>query len=323
MGLHPDAIDALFRALAVGELLESLQDAFAFEVDGDGAAGFGHAEPLGQAVDRDHLVGAEQNGAADRHLSDGTAAPDRDRIGRLDVALHGRLPAGREDVAEKQHLLVGNAVGDLDAGGIGKRHAQVLGLAAGIAAGQMGVAEQAGRRVSEHLVGEMTLAVGGLADREIAALALVAFAANDREGNDDAVALLQLAVDAGADLDHFAHGLVAHDVAGQHARDEIVEEVQVRTADGAARDLDDGIARVLDFRIGDGVAADVFLAVPNQRLHLCSSRERSRGIQVGIQVEQRTMVAIARCKNLCVAPRAPRNRNERPTRRLERHHHQD
>ena len=37
-----------------------------------------------------------------------------DRVGRLDVALHRGLPAGREDVAEEQHLLVGQAVGNLD-----------------------------------------------------------------------------------------------------------------------------------------------------------------------------------------------------------------
>ena len=75
-----------------------------------GAAGPRHGEALGHAVDRDHLLGAEQHGAADRHLPDRAAAPDRDRVGRLDVALHRGLPAGREDVAEEQHLLVGEAV---------------------------------------------------------------------------------------------------------------------------------------------------------------------------------------------------------------------
>ena len=74
-----------------------------------GAAGARHVEALGDAVDRDHLLRAEQHGAADRHLPDGPGAPDRDRVGRLDVALDRGLPAGREDVAEKQHLLVGKA----------------------------------------------------------------------------------------------------------------------------------------------------------------------------------------------------------------------
>ena len=121
-------------------------------------------EPLGQAVDGDDLLGAEQDGAADRHLADRAAAPDGDRVGRLDVALDRGLPAGREDIAEEQHLLVGQAVRHLDVRRVGEGHAQILGLAAGIAAGQVRVAEQARRRVAEHLVGEVLLAVGRLAD---------------------------------------------------------------------------------------------------------------------------------------------------------------
>ena len=61
-------------------------------------AGLGHGEPLGHVVDGDHVLGAEQDRAADRHLTDRAAAPDRHRVVGLDVALDGRLPAGREDV---------------------------------------------------------------------------------------------------------------------------------------------------------------------------------------------------------------------------------
>src|SRR5690242_13560196 len=135
----------------------------------------------------------------------------------------------------------------------------------------MRVAEQACCRVAEHLVGEMPLAIGGLADREIAALALFAFAANDGERNNDAIARLQFSVHSGADLDHFAHSLMAHDVAGQHGRDEVVEQVQVGAADRATRDLDDGVAWILNLGISNSVAADILLAMPNERLHLVSS----------------------------------------------------
>ena len=64
----------------------------------------------GTLVDGDDLLRAEQDRAADRHLPDRAAAPDRHRVVRLDVALHRRLPAGRQDVAEEQDLLVGEAV---------------------------------------------------------------------------------------------------------------------------------------------------------------------------------------------------------------------
>ena len=160
VGFHADGIDALLRALAAGELVQALDHALLVEVDGDGAAGFRHFQALGQAIDGDHLLGAEQDGAADRHLTDRTAAPDRHRVGRLDVALDRRLPAGREDVAEEENLLVRDPVRHLDVRRVGKGNAQIFGLPARIAAGQMRVAEQAGRRVAEHLVGEILLAVG-------------------------------------------------------------------------------------------------------------------------------------------------------------------
>src|SRR3954453_19968906 len=43
--------------------------------------------------------------------------------------------------------------------------------------------------------------------------------------------------------------------------------MQVGAADRAARDLYDGVAVVLDFRVGDGVAADIRGAVPHQGFH--------------------------------------------------------
>ena len=64
-------------------------------------------------------------------------------------------------------------------GRIGERHAHVFGLPAGIAAGQVRVAEQSRGRMAEHPVGEMLLAIGAIADREVAAPALLAFAADD------------------------------------------------------------------------------------------------------------------------------------------------
>ena len=267
MGFHADGVDALLRALAAGELVQTLDHALLIEVDGDGATGFRHFQALGQMIDGNHLLGAEQNGAADRHLTDRTAAPDRHRVGRLDVALDSRLPSGREDVTEEENLLVRDTIRHLDVRRIGKGNAEIFGLPARIAAGQMRVAEQACGRVAEYLVSEILLAVGGLAHREIAAFALIALAADDRERNHHPVADLELVLGLRPDLDDLPHHLVSHDVAGQHRRDEVVEQVQVRAADGAARHLDDGVARLLDLRVRDGVAADVFLAVPNQGSH--------------------------------------------------------
>src|SRR4051794_25589230 len=61
---------------------------------------------------------------------------------------------------------------------------------------------------------------------------------------------------------------MSHDVAGEHCRDEVMEQMKVGAADCATGDFDDGVARILDFRIGDGIAADVFFSVPNESFHL-------------------------------------------------------
>src|SRR5690606_4226668 len=77
-----------------------------------------------------------------------------------------------------------------------------------------------------------------------------------------------------AHLYNLAHEFMAHDVAGFHARHEAVIEMQVGAADGAARHPDDRIPRMLDFRIGDLVAADVLLAVPAKCFHRVLHRRR-------------------------------------------------
>ena len=68
-------------------------------------------------------------------------------------------------------------------------------------------------------------------------------------------------------LDHAAHELVAEDVAGEHAGDHPVVEVQVRAADRRRGHLDDGVAGVDDLGVGHGLDADVVLAVPGEGAH--------------------------------------------------------
>ena len=197
---------------------------------------------------------------------DRPASPDRDRVARLDVAHLGAHVAGRQDVGEEEHLLVGEAVLDLERPDVGERHARELGLAAGKAAGEVRVAERARRRVAHHLLGERGVRIRVLAERPVVVPALPAVAAGDGERDDHPIADLEL-LDRSSDLDHFAHELVAEDVALLHGRDEPVVEVQVRAADRGRRDSDDRVALIEDLRIGDIPHFDVLLAHPAGRLH--------------------------------------------------------
>ena len=106
------------------------------------------ARRSGKAVDGDDPLGAQQKRALDRELADRPAAPDRDRVARLDLAVLRGHVAGREDVGEEQHLLVGQRVGHLERPDVGERHAHVLRLPAGIAAVHVRVAEQARARIA-------------------------------------------------------------------------------------------------------------------------------------------------------------------------------
>ena len=105
-------------------------------------------------------------------------------------------------------------------------------LAAGVAAGHVRVAEEAGRRVAVQLLRHPRVRVRVVAQRPELLLAEEAAAARDRERHDDAVADLQLGVLL-ADLDDFAHELVAEDVARLHRRDEAVVEMEIGAADRA------------------------------------------------------------------------------------------
>lgn len=60
---------------------------------------------------------------------------------------------------------------------------------------------------------------------------------------------------------------MAEHVAVFHRRDIAVVEMQVRAADRRRGDANDRVARIFDFRIGNGVDAHVGAPVQAQRLH--------------------------------------------------------
>ena len=88
---------------------QAFEDVALALVEDLGSGRLGHREPLGNALDRDDPLGAEEEGAADRKLADGAGAEDRDRVAGRDVAVLRRHPARREDVGEEEDLLVGRS----------------------------------------------------------------------------------------------------------------------------------------------------------------------------------------------------------------------
>ena len=125
----------------------------------------------------------------------------------------------------------------------------------------MRIAEETGGRTAPEFRGLVLVGIGSLAAGIEAAPAEEAFPARDRERHDDAVADLEPGV-LPSDFDDLAHGFMADDIAVLHRGNDAVIDMQVGTADGAGRDLDDRIASVLDLGIRNFLAAHVAFAMP-------------------------------------------------------------
>ena len=100
VGFQSDGVDAGVGPAPAGHLLQSFQDAVHPRVVDRFGAGVlaGPLEPLGEAVDRDDPLGAHQPLTLLRHQAHAAAAPHRDGVARLDLAIIRRHVAGGEDV---------------------------------------------------------------------------------------------------------------------------------------------------------------------------------------------------------------------------------
>ena len=259
--LHADGVEHRVRPAAAGHVADGVAEVVLVlaEVDDLDAAGAHALEPLGHQVDADHAVALVLGDPAGE-VTDRAQAEDDEGAALGHVRVLHALPGGRQDVGEVGEPVVRRALGQLDVGELGLRHPQVLGLAAGHLAVELGEAEQ---RRAHALVAHLRR----LALRVEVLLAHPAVPAGDLERDGDAVADLQVAA-LRADLDDLAHVLVAEDVAVAHERGQRLVEVQVGAADVRRRDPDDRVGRGLDERVGHLLDPNVALPVPGHCLHV-------------------------------------------------------
>jgi hypothetical protein len=100
-------------------------------------------------------------------------------------------------------------------------------------------------------------------------LAEVAIATRDSKRYYNPITIFQVLYSR-ADLHYFAHGLVAQYVATLHRRHKAVEEMEIRTADPARRDLNDRISGLFNLWIWDIIHSYVTFSVPTKSFHLKS-----------------------------------------------------
>ena len=108
-GRHADRLDGDVGAEAAGQLATTASGVLAAVVDDDvGAELLGRLEPAVGQVDGDDVARAEQPGAHDGGQPDRAGADDGDDVARAHLAVeHADLVAGRQDVGQHQHCLVG------------------------------------------------------------------------------------------------------------------------------------------------------------------------------------------------------------------------
>ena len=246
MRLHPDGVDDRIRAPTTGQLADHVGAGRRRCSDRSTTSmprARARASRSGTRSTRDHPGDAgSERGDPGRHLADRTESEHDQRPAVGHGGVLDRLPGGRQHVGQVDEAVVRRAVRDLDVGGVGQRHPQVLRLAARHRAVQLGVAEQGRTAALLAHLGRLALGVEGLVAHE-------AVAARDLERHHHPVADRQPR-HLGADLLHDSHRLVPENVTGVHEGAEGLVQVQIRSADVGGGDPHDGVARLLDPRVG-------------------------------------------------------------------------
>ena len=144
MRLEPDRVDARVGAAPAGQLAQRLLHVLVLVVDASVAPAFSTASfrRYGKRSIAITRSAPSSFALAIANCPTGPAPHTAITSPGCDVAHLGAHVAGREDVREEQHLLVGQRRRHLERPDVGERHAHVLRLPAGEAADQVRVAER-------------------------------------------------------------------------------------------------------------------------------------------------------------------------------------
>ena len=179
---------------------------------------------------------------------------------RLDAGHLRAEVAGRENVGEKDCLIVADLRRQLDQTDVRERHARFFGLQTVERAARFRSAEKCRAVVRAVRVRLVAL-------RVVSRATVRTDAARDRRWDHDTIAGLEVA-HARSDLLDDADAFVAEHGAGFHPAERAADHVQIGPADCAGRQPHDGVGGILQHRLVDLFEADVADIVEHYSFHV-------------------------------------------------------
>src|SRR5688572_6976004 len=143
MRLETNGVNAGVGSQTTGHLLEFVEDVILVEVDCVSLSfRRSHGQTVDVVVDCNYAIGAEQVGALNCELTYWSTTPNGNGVSFLYLAVLSCHISSRENVREKQHLFIRKMIGNLQRADVSERYANILGLASGIPAHHVGIAEE-------------------------------------------------------------------------------------------------------------------------------------------------------------------------------------
>jgi len=197
-------------------------------------------EAVLQVINDDHATRAKQPRGLRRKDADRARPEDNNRVAFSDAAHLCSLVACRKRVGQHHRVFEQQLVRDFGGSDIGERDAHELRLASIEAPSRM--------RVPVNAANGCCLWIGVVAVAIQLALAEVAASAKDVEGNQHAIAALEV-LHGLADVNNCADELVSESGANARVWYQTVIQMQIRTANTGAQNLNNGIVGMLDDRV--------------------------------------------------------------------------
>src|SRR5262249_14267153 len=244
-----DCIDHTVHANAARKSLDRFNRIFAIEVDDLRTLLLRHFQARRDRVDREDAAGIQKLRACNHELANRTAAEHCDGAARVDTCDLCAHPGSRNDVGDKDCLIVGHSIWNSNHADICKRNARIFGLEAI-------KRPTRGRTAEERCPRFGTIWVCLVALRVVTGAAIRAISARDGGWNHNAIAGLEVAHSASYFLND-THAFVSQNGSRLHTRYGAANHMEISATDRARREPHNRVVWFLDLRLRNVFQANI------------------------------------------------------------------